>query len=106
MESQLPEITESTFYCGKKAIDVKGIKREVVYDNMLYIFYLCEHIKVCKYKLSCLYKFPDDFYYCKNCETLMKGLPGYKVKPVSRFCMNCEETVENSLMLNARLAGL
>ena len=84
MESQLPEITESTFYCGKKAIDVKGFK----------------------YKLSFLYKFPDDFYYCKNCETLMKGLPGYKVKPVSRFCMNCEETVENSLMLNARLAGL
>ena len=102
--SDLPEYTEFV-HCERKSTKVRGKKREIEYDNLIHIFFLCEFNK-CEHKMNCLYKFTDEYYFCKKCETLMCGLPGFKIKVKSRFCRKCGEIIEDSLMANARLAGL
>lgn len=105
MELELPELTKFTHNCERKSIKVRGKKREITYDNFVHIFYLCEHDD-CKHKTSCVYKFTDEWYFCKCCNVLMCGLPGYKSKPKSRICKNCGSTIIKSIFANARLAGL
>jgi len=105
MELELPEYTDFTLNCEKKGIQVRGKKRETVYENFTHIFYLCEHID-CKHRISCIYKFSNEWYFCNFCETLMDGLPAYKLKPKSRICKNCGSTIINNIFANARLKGL
>lgn len=103
--SDLPDTTEITIYCEKKSIEVKGVKQEIPYENFTHVFYLCEHNE-CKYKTSCIYLFPDEWYWCSFCDTVVCGLPGYKTNPKSRICRNCDQIIINSIFSNSRLAGL
>ena len=105
MELKLPEFTDFTIHCDKKNIKIRGRKREIAYDNFIHVFYLCEH-NDCKHRASCIYKFPDEWYFCNFCETLIHGLPAYKLKPKSRLCKNCGSTIIDSIFANARLEGL
>ena len=104
MELDLPEFTDS-IHCKKNMIEVRGRKREIVYEHFIHIFYLCENDK-CKHRTSCLYKFSDEWYFCNFCNTLMPGLPAYKVKPMSRLCKKCGGVIVNSIFSNARLEGI
>lgn len=103
--SDLPDVTDFTIRCEKKDIEVKGTKREITYENFVHVFYLCENSD-CKHKASCIYLFTDEWYWCSFCDTLVCGLPGYKINPKSRICRNCDQTIINSLFSNSRLAGL
>lgn len=103
--SDLPAFTELV-QCEKKDIKIRGKKIEIKYDSCTHIFFLCEFSEKCPHKTSCLYKFTNEYYFCEKCETLVCGLMGFKIKVKSRFCRNCGEIIEKSLMANSRLVGL
>lgn len=104
MELELPEFTEFV-QCDKKNIMVRGKKIEIIYENFTHIFFLCEYSDNCSHKVSCIYKFVDEYFYCDFCNTLC-SFPLYKLNPKSRLCRNCGEVIIDNIFSNARLAGL
>lgn len=103
MEIESPEFTELVL-CEKNSIRIRGRIRIIEYELFTHAFYLCERDD-CKEKMSCIYKFPEEWYWCHLCNT-SGGFPLFKLNPKSRLCRNCGAVIIDNIFANARLEGL